>query len=389
MRPTKLAICVLTVVLLISSLFGSAVSLAAFADLDGVWAEEAILSLDKQGLFEDLWVEEFSPSHSLTHEDAFQLLSAAFELTEDEKVALQDWLNQLLVAHPEGITRGEFAAVLANLLGLGEHTEAPQGFYPSFSDLNMDYPGFLGIEVLQRLALLPAHMVGRFEPYRLITRAEVAYILEQALRLTELDGIVAEVENDGRQIVLSTEEDEEGVILNLLAETLYLAPDSLTKADVSTGQKLNTGEHVVVLTRGSQALLVHLDESSPVETIVQGLNQATKALADVLTPAQINAIINGDWDQLGEEVRYEIYQELVDRGVAPWEADALIQQDWGNLQSMLQERLTQETAEYLDVAPEMISAALNQNWSQLLEYAQVELAERILTSEWLQNVMEN
>lgn len=389
MRPTKLAICVLTVVLLISSLFGSAVSLAAFADLDGVWAEEAILSLDKQGLFEDLWVEEFSPSHSLTHEDAFQLLSAAFELTEDEKVALQDWLNQLLVAHPEGITRGEFAAVLANLLGLGEHTEAPQGFYPSFSDLNMDYPGFLGIEVLQRLALLPAHMVGRFEPYRLITRAEVAYILEQALRLTELDGVVAEVENDGRQIVLSTEEDEEGVVLNLLAETLYLAPDSLTKADVSTGQKLNTGEHVVVLTRGSQALLVHLDESSPVETIVQGLNQATKALADVLTPAQINAIINGDWDQLGEEVRYEIYQELVDRGVAPWEADALIQQDWGNLQSMLQERLTQETAEYLDVAPEMISAALNQNWSQLLEYAQVELAERILTSEWLQNVMEN
>lgn len=56
---------------------------------------------------------------------------------------------------------------------------------------------------------------------------------------------------------------------------------------------------------------------------------------------------------------------------------------------MLQERLTAETAEYLDVAPELINAALNRNWTQVLEYAQVELAQRLLTSEWLQNVMDN
>ncbi|HPT84225.1 MAG TPA: hypothetical protein PLM25_10055, partial [Limnochordia bacterium] len=115
----------------------------------------------------------------------------------------------------------------------------------------------------------------------------------------------------------------------------------------------------------------------------------TKVLADLLTPAQINALITGDWDQLGEEVRYELYQELVDRGVAPWEAEAAINQDWSSLQLMLKERLTAETAEYLDVAPELISAALDQNWSKVLQYAQVELAQRLLTSEWLQNVLDN
>ena len=90
-----------------------------------------------------------------------------------------------------------------------------------------------------------------------------------------------------------------------------------------------------------------------------------------------------------EEVRYELYQELVDRGVAPWEAEAAINQDWSSLQLMLKERLTAETAEYLDVAPELISAALDQNWSKVLQYAQVELAQRLLTSEWLQNVLDN
>ena len=389
MRPTKLATCVLVLMLFASPILGGATALAAFADLEGVWAEDAIVALDQQGLFEDLWTEEFSPSQSLTHEETIQLMSTAFQLTDEEELQLKDWLNQLLVAHPEGITRGEFAAVLANLLGLGEHTEVPQGFYPSFSDLNPDYPGFLGIEILQRLALLPAHMVGRFEPYRLITRAEMAYVLEQALKLEEIEGVVAEVENEGRQVVLKETEDAEGIKLSLLAETLYLAPGSLTKDPITKNEKLNPGQHIVALTRGNQALLVHLDDESPVQALMHGFNQATKVLADILTPAQINALITGDWEQLGEEVRYEVYQELVDRGIAPWEAEALIQQDWSNLQVMLQDRLTQETAEYLDVTPELISAALNQNWSQLLEYAQVELAQRLLTSDWLQNIMEN
>src|SRR5690625_4177491 len=164
MRPTKLTSCVLVLMLLASPILGGTTALAAFADLDGIWAEDAVLSLDEQGLFEDLWTEEFAPSQSVKHEEAFQLMATAFGLDAEEVFELTNWLNQLLVSHPAVLTRGEFAALVANLLGLGEHTEASQGLYPSFSDLNMDYPGFLGIEFLQRLALLPAHMVGRYEP---------------------------------------------------------------------------------------------------------------------------------------------------------------------------------------------------------------------------------
>lgn len=385
MRPAKLV----GVLLILLITLPSVAAWAAFADIEGIWAESAITALEEKGLFQGLWEDQFAPSQSLRHDQALALLAAAFNLTEEEGENLAQWLNQLLVAHPEGITRGEFAALLGNLLGLGEHTEAPKGFYPSFSDLNIDYPGFLGIEVLQRLALLPTHMVGRFEPYRLITRAEAAYILDQALKLTELKGQVADVLGEGREIVLQVEGAEEPISLTLLGETLFISPGSLMREPISKGEKLSAGQEVVVLVRDSQVLLVRLQEAGRMQVLLEGLNKATKVLADLLTPAQINALITGDWDQLGEEVRYELYQELVDRGVAPWEAEAAINQDWSSLQLMLKERLTAETAEYLDVAPELISAALDQNWSKVLQYAQVELAQRLLTSEWLQNVLDN
>lgn len=56
---------------------------------------------------------------------------------------------------------------------------------------------------------------------------------------------------------------------------------------------------------------------------------------------------------------------------------------------MLQDRLTQEAADYLGVAPELVYAAVSQDWEKLLEYAQVELAQRLLTSDWLKDATTN
>src|SRR5690554_1314348 len=134
MRPTKFNALILVLVLLVSPFLCDAIGHAAFSDIDYNWAKDAILSLEEQGLFEDLWSDLFSPSASLSHEDALTLLTQVFELTAEERDQVEDWLGELLVAHPEGITRGEFASLLANLLGLGEHLQAPEGFYPSFKD---------------------------------------------------------------------------------------------------------------------------------------------------------------------------------------------------------------------------------------------------------------
>lgn len=387
MRPTKFNALILVLVLLVSPFLCGAIGHAAFSDIDYNWAKDAILSLEEQGLFEDLWSNLFSPSASLSHEDALTLLTQVFELTAEERDQVEDWLGDLLVAHPEGITRGEFASLLANLLGLGEHLQAPEGFYPSFKDLALDYPGFMGAEFLQRLGLLPTHMSGRFEPYRLITRSEAAFIVHQALQLEEVEGVIAEVE--GRQIALKKAAGDETLVMDLLDETLYVSPGSLTRNTINRDEELKKGQNALILARGQQALLVRLEEKSTAQALLEGLNQATQALVDVLTPAQINAIIAGDWELLGEEVSYELYEELVERGVSPWEADALLKRDWASVQMMLQERLTQEAADYLKVAPELVQAALSQDWAKLVEYAQVELAQRLLTSDWLRDATKN
>ncbi len=155
------------------------------------------------------------------------------------------------------------------------------------------------------------------------------------------------------------------------------------------GEELVLGDKIEALVKGEEALLVTLGRDNTAQILLQGLNNLTQVLADVLTPAQLSAIVAGDWDQLNEEVQYEVYEELVARGAAPWEADALLKRDWAALQFMAQERITQEAADYLEVTPELVQAALTRDWSKVLQYVQVELAERLLAGDWLQIVPKN
>lgn len=387
MRLTSFKNSAFVLVLLLSLIFSAAPSQASFNDIENNWAEESILSLEEQGLFDDLWSDEFLPHSSITHATALDLVTKAFALSENEQDELSSWLSELLVGHEEGITRGEFAALVANPLGLGEMSKTPNDWYPTFADLRADYPGFLAIEFLQQLQLFPSHMVGRFEPYRLITRSEIAYILDHALKYEHITGVVNNLE-ENEKVVLQIDEDEE-VELKLSNDILFVTAQSLVSEGITKQLSLEKGDQIMALTKDQTALVINLERENASQALLRGFNNLGQALADILTPAQVSALISGDWEQLGEEVRYEVYQELVDRGLAPWEAEALMKQDWPNLQNMAEERLTQEAADYLQVAPELIHAAVRQEWSKLLEYAQVELAQRLLTSDWLNGATSN
>ena len=383
MRPTNYKALVLVFILLLSTFLTSSVGLASFSDLEDNWAKEEIFSLEEEGLFEDLWTEEFGPHNFLNHETSVKLIDRAFELSTEDVEDLADWLQDHFARDSEGITRGEFVSLLANVLGLGTKQETPSGWHPSFADVSPDYPGFLGVEVVQRLGLLPSHMLMRFEPYRLITRSEVAYLIKNARELEQVSGtLVSHDESD--QVTIQNEEGREQA-LRLLPETLFVTDAGVAKIQ---NPELEKDQQVMALVRDHKALLVKLDqnEQTTTQALLQGINNVTKVLADVLTPEQVSAIIAGDWEQLNEEVRYELYDELVNRGVAPWEADALLKQDWENLQTMIQERLTQEAANYLQVTPELVHSAVTRDWAKLLEYAQVELAQRLLTSDWLKGI---
>ncbi|NLJ80094.1 MAG: S-layer homology domain-containing protein [Firmicutes bacterium] len=367
------------IILILFCTFTPAPSQAAFNDIENNWAQKAILALAEEGIFKDLWEGEFLPHGTLDHETALELAARTLDLGTEEKEKLASWLSQTLVPSPEGITRGEFAALLANPLGLGEHTAPPSGWYPSFVDLGPDYPGFLAVEVLQRLSLLPSHLLGRFEPYRLITRSEAAAILESALRLKSTEGSLLALDEEQKQLIIQTSQ-EGNLELSLPAEPLVISPKGLSR---DFNFKENDSLQALINEENKALLIQVKNEEKSRAALWETLDNALEILADVLTPTQVAAIISGDWEQLSEEIRYELYQELVNRGIAPWEAEALLKQDWTAVQDMAKERLTQEGAEYLQVAPELVHAALTRDWPKLLEYAQVELAERVLSSDWL------
>ena len=71
---------------------------------------------------------------------------------------------------------------------------------------------------------------------------------------------------------------------------------------------------------------------------------------------------------------------LVELGLAPWEAEAVLSQNWQALGDMGMDRVAVLLSDYVGVSPEIFYAAFNQDWGKVYEYAQVEIAQRLLTA---------
>mgnify|MGYP001409751621 CR=1 FL=1 len=381
MIPFLLVLCIL---------FSSSYSYAAFTDIEGNWARDAIQHLDEMGAFEGLLEDPFLPNESISRELLIEIAGRVFELDDGEKQSLYTWLDHFAPMSEDAqyqydlLTRGELAGLIGNLLGLSNNITVPTDWYPTFQDLDKDHPAFLYAEVLNKLGILPTYVMNRFEPYRLATRAETASMIDAAVRLESVEGVITEILGSSNRIVVKTSNNEFRS-LPLNDQTVVYRSGRLV-----TNQQLRVGDPIYALhdTEG-QVRLVSLSGTEDSSALLKGLNGAAQALLDILTPEQITALINGDWQKLNEEVRYELYQEMVDRGMTPWEAEALLSQDWGSLETMAKDRLAAEAADYLEITPEMIYAALNRDWQKVLEYAQVELAERLLSSSWLKNSTRN
>jgi hypothetical protein len=348
-------------------------ALAAFEDITTNWARKAITDLEERGVFTGVFDTEYGPHQPLE--------AAAFSVLVQRAFALDEPLD-LGVEPEELVTRAMLASATAQALGIGaEHISLAKS-YPSFEDLEPDHPVYLEVEVLRSLGVLPTYILNRFEPDRPATRAEVAHLLSQVSAWQQVTGKVSEVAEDGEQLTVVIE--GELVSLTLSPETVVYSGGQLSSVDALTvGDAvfaLYDSEGEAVLVSEPQRGLAALVDS---EALVAFLNNAGQVLTDVLTPEQVSAILNGDWQALSDEVRYELHQRLVELGVSPWEVDALLQQDWAAVQEIVKDRLAAEAAERLNVSPELVFSAINRNWDTLLEYAQVELAQRLLTSSWL------
>lgn len=371
------------IITLVLTLFLSSVgtSYAAFSDIQGSWAREAITRLDELGAFQGIMdTNNYEPNTTISREDVIQISGRVFELSDSEKQLLYTWLDHFLPmdenANYSGdvLTRAELAALTTNLLSLD--TKAITGdLFPSFSDVEKDHPAFVHIELVNQLGILPTYVMDRFEPDRLATRAEVAAILDAARQLTTIEGTVTETYPTSNRIIV---QDLNGEFQSLPIEhnTLIFSNNQKTTIDqVRIGEKI----HAVHDKHGAiRFIALHRDGQQTAQSLIQGLGSLLGSLNGTISQDQLASILSGNWGVLSENLRYDLYQQLIDLGLAPWEAEAVLAQDWDSLGNLAKDRVAYEATDYLGISPELAFAALNQDWDRLMEYAQVELIQRLM-----------
>lgn len=395
----------LPIVLMIMVLLYTGTAFAHYPDIEGSWARDAIINLAEQNIFAGIYDGNFEPNNYVTREEIIELAARGFDLTTTEKQTLYSWLDHLMpmvdpeMEAAEFATRAELTAVIANLMGLTDQSIDVANWEPSFEDINRDHPLFTAVELVSKLDVLPTYVMNRFEPQRLATRGETAVLLNAALHLENIAGKVAEIHEASNRIIVTTEDD--------LFRSLPIAADTIILSS-GTAQNLNeigVGDeiHAYYNTNGSVAL-VSVDQSTaggsnllqnlagllknlPNVQSLKSLNldslvskDTAAALQEVLTPEQLAAIISGDWSKASDNLRSDLFGQLVELGLTPWEAEAVLSQDWQSLGDMGMDRVAVLLSDYIGVSPEIFYAAFNQDWSRLYEYAQVEIAQRLLTA---------
>ena len=98
----------------------------------------------------------------------------------------------------------------------------------------------------------------------------------------------------------------------------------------------------------------------------------------LLTPTDVQLILKGEWRALADSAKSKLYDLLVAAGATPVEAASILNRDWDSLQYFAKERLAQVLGEQLGISPELSEAALDGNWEEARNLAQVEAVEVLL-----------
>jgi len=395
-----------SIVLLIAILLFSAAASAAttYSDIEANWARDAIRSLAELNIFDGIYTEAFQPNRSVTREEMIELAARCFGLTTAEKQALYSWLDHLMpMSNSDDVqgdyaTRAELVAVAAKILGLADQSVNVENWYPTYEDIDRDHPLFAAVELANKLDILPTYVINRFEPDRLATRAETAFLLNAALHLDTVSGRISEIHQPSNRIIVKTL-DNQYRSLPIAADTMILSKGETKRFDqIASGDQL----HAYYDIDGNLAL-VNVETASNSGNLFQGLANLLKgwqqstaspslklndfisedtldAIGQILTPEQLMAVISGDWSNASENFRGSLFGQLVELGLAPWEAEAVLSQDWKALGDMGMDRVATLLSDYVGVSPELFYAAFNQDWAKLYEYAQMEIAQRLLAA---------
>lgn len=375
------------------SLFSTQVIAASdFSDINGHWAEDAVLALMDQGVITGYPDGTYKPDREVTRAEFAKILSLAYDIQPKSASGFSDvkashWAagyigalseKGIIQGYPDKtfkpnskITRAEAVTMLARVLDLLNSDETQPDWVQSFADVDPDHWAYIPVELGQRLHILPSQWTEYFKPGRNTTRAEIAYMVHGSTDFEVTKGTVSSVDTNTNTLIIRPVVGDRQLFM-LPSDAIVLRNGSLIGLEA-----FRQGDQVHILSEKAgdaryvkaMGILTQDDVSNKVSTLTEGL----------LGPEQIRAIIAGDWDALGSSMKYNLYNRLTEMGASAQEAESLLNQDWKSMSTLGQERVAAALSDAVGVSPEMTQSLLNQDWKKAQDLAQIELTEKLLS----------
>ncbi len=382
-----------TLSMVFSLVFCVEVQAQDLTDFKGHWAEKAISTLAEKGVVNGYPDGTFKPDQAITRAEFAKLVSKTFGYTATTQAKFDDvsseyWASgfinavsekKIMNAFSDGnfkpdqtMNRAQVATMISRILNMDKKEENYGEWAASFTDVPADHWAFRYIEIAKKLQLLPSSYQTQFHPDYAVTRAEAAWMIEALSKISVTKGKIVAVDPDTGLVNIQGANNGEPLLSMIVPETIVIRNNTVSSVDA-----LLAGDEATVITLSSgDAKFVKAYGEITKNDLLSRLSSMTKGK---LTPNHISAILAGDWDAIKDDIKGGLYNQMIELGLTPAEAESIMVQDWSYLDTLSRDRLSQGLSSYLGITTDLSQALIERDIEKIKECGKIELATAALS----------
>lgn len=382
-----------TLSMVFSLVFCVEVQAQDLTDFKGHWAEKAISTLAEKGVVNGYPDGTFKPDQAITRAEFAKLVSKTFGYTATTQAKFDDvsseyWASgfinavsekKIMNAFSDGnfkpdqtMNRAQVATMMSRILNMDKKEENYGEWAASFTDVPADHWAFRYIEIAKKLQLLPSSYQTQFHPDYAVTRAEAAWMIEALSKISVTKGKIVAVDPDTGLVNIQGANNGEPLLSMIVPETIVIRNNTVSSVDA-----LLAGDEATVIALSSgDAKFVKAYGEITKNDLLSRLSSMTKGK---LTPNHISAILAGDWDAIKDDIKGGLYNQMIELGLTPAEAESIMVQDWSYLDTLSRDRLSQGLSSYLGITTDLSQALIERDIEKIKECGKIELATAALS----------
>ena len=375
------------IILLVSPIISATIP----EDIDDHGSRQYITKILDEEIMTNLTTDNFEPNKEITRGDFSYSLAKQMQLLPINKDIFSDlkshdghrYINALIEENiingypddtfrPENtINRAEAISILIKSLDIKENEEKINlTDIDSFIDISEDHWAYDEITIAKEIGLLDNLAVNYFNPEYTITRAEAAELLYHINQLDSGKGYLSDYYPTTNRVSINTEQGQR-LILNLNDNTRLGRNNRLVEIE----EIQSTDEIFFIFDDEDE--LIYLKAYGMVST--EDLStEVSRMTYGMLEPNEIESLAGGNYDFLGPKMLNSIQEFLLEQGLTAAEVEAIMNTQWDQLEELSKNRLTEAIAIQTGLPLDITRALMDGDWERIRTYGQVELFQRVV-----------